>query len=114
MKLEISHAKDRFSVLELGAGRDDFKTRYTCPNCSQITVLVEGDFNSSLFNDKSVLSPRVVSLLNNNRPLIRENWEEFYDFTCSGCNQSVRVIHSANEFRMACHNFVLITVIEIS
>lgn len=109
----ISDPKDRFSALSLGAGRKDNRTEYRCPTCATITPFTEKAFVNSLFKEDSVLTSAQIERINLARVFNRDNWEEFFDFECRGCQKAVRVIFIPNEYRMGCHYYQLKDVIEL-
>ena len=114
MNSQIINANQRFSVLNFGAGRNEIETEYSCPTCSNVTMLTADNFSQSLFNSNSVLASNTVIEIEKIRPIKLNHWEDYFDFECTECKKSVRVIHSPNEFRMACHNFLLKEVIEVN
>ncbi len=113
MDIEIVEAKDRFSVVHFGAGTGDMFTQYHCPKCGGITTVSDSKIRDSLFNDRSILPSEIIARFEERRPVRRDAWEEFYDFNCRSCHKSVRVVYIPDEFRMAAHNFILKSVIEL-
>jgi hypothetical protein len=113
MNIEITDAKNRFSVIDFGAGRDCFETTYICPSCSTKRILTDREFSHSLFESDSCIQNNTVSEINKVRPVVKENWEDFFDFQCIECGLEARVIYAPNEFRMACYNFYLKQVVEV-
>ncbi|GEM_PF-1806710 len=113
MGAEIVEANSRFSVIHFGAGTGDMFSQYSCPKCGENTTVNDWQIRDSLFSDRSILPSDVVAELEELRPIRREQWEEFYDFNCGSCKSAVRVVFVPNEFRMAAHNFILKSVIEL-
>ena len=113
MDIEIVEPKDRFSVVHFGAGTGDMFTQYRCPKCGGITTVSDSKIRDSLFNDRSILPSEIIARFEERRPIRRDAWEEFYDFNCGSCQRPLRVVYIPDEFRMAAHNFILKTVIEL-
>jgi len=115
MNIQTTCAKNRFSTLKFGAGSNSTQTTttYTCSNCGTKRVFKIQEFSGSLFNTKSCLNTTTIKEIDKIRHLKKEDWEDFIDFKCSGCDLEVRVVYSSNEFRMACHNFLLKDVVEL-
>ena len=114
MSFKVIEAKERFSELDIGAGQEADRTSFRCGNCSTVNNFTQKVFEQALFEDSSILSQERVESINGARKFERDNWEEFFDFKCSGCNNPVRVIYVPNEFRMGCHYYQLKQVIEVA
>ncbi|MGF1868236.1 hypothetical protein L4D15_23815 [Enterovibrio norvegicus] len=106
-------ARDRFNVLELGAGRAKNCTEFRCSACLTISRFTEKSFAKNMFKDFSIFPPDIRAVLEVSVPFTRANWEEFLDFECSGCGGFIRIIYIPNEYRMGCHYYILRKVIEM-
>ncbi len=105
-------AKQRLTQIYFGAASNISSTTYTCPACSACTTFSVRNFDQSLFNKASCLSPEIIGEFAACRPLITTQWEDFLDFYCDDCGLAVRVIYTSSEFRMACHQYQLKDVLE--
>ena len=114
MSLKVTEAKERFSQLDIGAGQEATRTAFRCRNCSTVNNFTQKVFDQAIFKDSSVLSQDHLESINGARKFERGNWEEFFDFKCSGCGNPVRVIYVPNEFRMGCHYYQLKQVVEVA
>lgn len=113
MKVQVINAEKRFSDVSIGVGRGKNVTDYTCSNCQTTRKIYAREFDNTLFNDDSVLSFEAIEIIDAAHQFERSKWEEFLDFHCKDCEMAVRVIYSPNEYRMACHNYLIKSVIEV-
>ncbi|AXX92140.1 hypothetical protein CPU12_00915 [Malaciobacter molluscorum LMG 25693] len=114
MKIQVLDAQKRFSSTIFGAGKDEVKTTYTCPNCLTKRIFNENEFARSLFKTNSCLEDIVIKEFDLVHPIDKIKWEDFLDFRCDNCSLNIRVIYTSNEYRMACHYFILTSVLEYS
>ncbi|RXJ88082.1 hypothetical protein [Arcobacter sp. CECT 8985] len=112
MKALVLDPQKRFSSNIFGAGKDEVKTTYTCPDCLTKRTFYENEFARSLFKTNSCLEDIVIKKFDLVRPIDKIKWEDFLDFRCDNCSLNIRVIYTSNEYRMACHYFILKSVLE--
>lgn len=86
---------------------------YRCPKCQEEVYFKTSDFQRHLFSEASNLPQAVQNYLKEHRPLSPAEGECFLDFSCPGCDLSVRIIFVPWEFRMACYGFDVKSVIEL-